>query len=94
MTPEVLVMSLKAWNGLSDGDRQIFRQAALESSRFMHEKWKALEARSRAAAEAAGVTVTTDFDRASFAAATAGIYAKAMQDPVTADLIQRIRQTE
>ena len=94
MTPEVLVMSLKAWNGLSDDERQIFRQAALESSRFMHEKWKKLEARSRAEAEAAGVTVTTDFDRASFEAATAGIYAKAMRDPVTAELIERIRQTE
>lgn len=94
MTPEVLVMSLKAWNGLSDDERQIFRQAALESSRFMHEKWKALEARSRAEAEAAGVMVTTDFDRGSFEAATAGIYAKAMRDPVTAELIERIRQTE
>jgi tripartite ATP-independent transporter DctP family solute receptor len=94
MTPEVLVMSLKAWSGLSEDDRKIFREAALESSRFMHEKWKALALRSRAEAEAAGVTVTTDFDRASFEGATAGIYAKAMRDPATADLIERIRQTE
>lgn len=94
MTPEVLVMSLKAWNGLSDDERKIFREAAVESSRFMHEKWKQLEARSRAEAEAAGVTVTTDFDRASFEAATAAIYAKAMRDPATAELIERIRKTE
>ena len=59
----------------------------------MHEKWKALALRSRAEAEAAGVTVTTDFDRASFEGATADIYAKAMRDPATADLIERIRQT-
>jgi tripartite ATP-independent transporter DctP family solute receptor len=94
MTPEVLVMSLKAWSGLSDDERKIFREAALESSRFMHEKWQKLEMRSRAEAEAAGVTVTTDFDHASFEAATAGVYAKAMRDPATADLIERIRQTE
>jgi tripartite ATP-independent transporter DctP family solute receptor len=94
MTPEVLVMSLTAWNGLSDDERKIFRQAALESSRFLREKWKELTARSRAEAEAAGVTVTTDFDRASFEAATEGIYAKAMRDPATAELIERIRQTE
>lgn len=94
MTPEVLVMSLKAWDGLSDDERKIFRQAALESSRFMHERWKELEVRSQAEAEAAGVTVTTDFDRASFEAATAGIYAKAMRDPATAELIERIRHTE
>jgi len=94
MTPEVLVMSLKAWDGLSDDERKIFREAALESSRFMHERWKELEVRSRADAEAAGVKVTTDFDRASFEAATAGIYTKAMRDPATAELIERIRHTE
>jgi tripartite ATP-independent transporter DctP family solute receptor len=94
MTPEVLVMSLKAWNGLSDDEQKIFREAALESSRFMHERWKELETRSRGEAEAAGVTITKDFDRASFEAATAGIYAKAMRDPATAELIERIRQTE
>ena len=60
----------------------------------MHERWKELEVRSRAEAEAAGVTVTTDFDRASFEAATAGIYTKAMGDPATAGLIERIRHTE
>lgn len=94
MTPEVLVMSLKAWDGLSDDERKIFREAALESSRFMHQRWKELEGRSRAEAEAAGVTVTTDFDRASFEAATAEIYTKAMRDPATAELIERIRHTE
>ena len=94
MTPEVLVMSLKAWDGLSDDERKIFREAALESSRFMHERWKELEVRSRADAEAAGVKVTTDFDRASFEAATAEIYTKAMRDPATAELIERIRHTE
>jgi TRAP-type C4-dicarboxylate transport system substrate-binding protein len=94
MTPEVLVMSLKAWDDLSDDERKIFREAALESSRFMHERWKELEMRSRAEAEAAGVKVTADFDRASFEAATAGIYTKAMRDPATAELIERIRLTE
>jgi TRAP-type C4-dicarboxylate transport system substrate-binding protein len=94
MTPEVLVMSLKAWNGLSDDDRKIFREAALESSRFMRKRWKELEAHSRAEAEAAGVMVTADFDRKPFEAATAGIYAKAMRDPAVADLIERIRKTE
>jgi tripartite ATP-independent transporter DctP family solute receptor len=94
VTPEVLVMSVKAWNSLSDDDRKIFHEAALESSRFMHEKWKELEARSRAEAEAAGVVVTADFDPESFEAATTGIYAKAMRDPAVAELIERIRKTE
>src|SRR5205807_5691097 len=34
MSPEVLVMSLKAWQSLSAEDQRIFREAALKSSRF------------------------------------------------------------
>src|SRR5476649_439006 len=47
MSPEVLVMSRKAWEGLSDEDREIFRDAARRSSQFMHEKWRDLEMESR-----------------------------------------------
>src|SRR6202167_4687972 len=66
MSPEVLVMSLKAWTGLSDEDRKISRNAAIESSHFMREKWKDLEAQSRERAKAAGVTIVTDIDRKPF----------------------------
>ena len=47
MSPEVLVMSQKAWQSLSAEDQKIFREAALRSSRFMREKWKDLEEQSR-----------------------------------------------
>src|SRR5438128_6584212 len=57
MSPEVLVMSLKAWSGLSPEDQKIFREAALRSSRFMREKWRDLEERSRKLAEDAGVKI-------------------------------------
>jgi tripartite ATP-independent transporter DctP family solute receptor len=63
MSPEVLVMSMKAWQSLSDEDQAIFRDAAAASGRFMHEKWRDLEQRSREQAEEAGVTVIRDFDR-------------------------------
>jgi tripartite ATP-independent transporter DctP family solute receptor len=94
MSPEVLVMSRKAWESLSADDQQIFRDAAIQSSRFMREKWKDLEERSRQQAEAAGVTIVTDFDRKSFEAAMSGIYAKAQRDPAVAELIERIRKVE
>src|SRR5579859_3811290 len=45
MGPEVLVMSLKAWQSLSPDDQNLFREAARESSRFMREKWRDLEDR-------------------------------------------------
>jgi tripartite ATP-independent transporter DctP family solute receptor len=94
MSPEVLVMSQKAWESLSAEDRKVFREAAIESSRFMRAKWKDLEEQSRRRAKAAGVTVITDFDRKPFEAAMAQIYEKAQRDPVAAALIERIRKVE
>jgi tripartite ATP-independent transporter DctP family solute receptor len=94
MSPEVLVMSQKAWQSLSPEDRKIFREAAMRSSQFMREKWKDLEDRSREQARAAGVTIVTDFDRKPFEAAMAGLYAKAQGDPAAAELIERIRKVK
>jgi tripartite ATP-independent transporter DctP family solute receptor len=94
MSPEVLVMSRKAWESLSADDRKLFRDAALQSNLFMREKWKDLEQRSRRQAEAAGVTIVTDFDRKPFETAMAGIYAKAQRNPAAAQLIERIRKVE
>ena len=94
MSPEVLVMSHKAWTSLSAEDQAVFRAAAKQSSRFMRERWKDLEAQSRQRAQAAGVTIVSDFDRKPFEAAMAGIYARAQQDPALAQLIERIRKVD
>jgi tripartite ATP-independent transporter DctP family solute receptor len=94
MSPEVLVMSLKAWQSLSPDDQKIFREAALRSGQFMREKWRDLEDRSRKQAETAGVTVIRDFDRKPFEEAMAPLYDKAMRDPTAAALIERIRKVE
>ena len=94
MSPEVLVMSQKAWSSLSPEDQKIFREAALRSSRFMREKWRDLEERSRKRAEDAGVKIVTDIDRKPFEAAMAGIYANIQRDPAMAELIERIRKVQ
>jgi tripartite ATP-independent transporter DctP family solute receptor len=92
MSPEVLVMSWKAWASLSPEDRVIFREAALQSSRFMRERWRDLEEKSRQQAEGAGVTIVTNFDRKPFEAAMGPIYEKIRRDPAAAALIERIRK--
>jgi tripartite ATP-independent transporter DctP family solute receptor len=94
MSPEVLVMSLKAWQSLSTEDQKIFREAALRSGQFMREKWRDLEDQSQHQAEAAGVTIVSDVDRKSFEDAMGAIYAKARRDPATFALIERIRKVE
>jgi tripartite ATP-independent transporter DctP family solute receptor len=92
MSPEVLVMSWKAWSSLSHEDRVIFRETALQSSRFMRERWRDLEEKSRQQAEGSGVTIVTDFDRKPFEAAMGPIYEKIRRDPAAAALIERIRK--
>jgi tripartite ATP-independent transporter DctP family solute receptor len=94
MSPEVLVMSKKAWESLSSEDRKLFRDAALQSNLFMRAKWKDLEQSSRQRAEAARVTIVADFYRKPFEAAMAQIYEKARRDPAAAKLIDRIRKVE
>ncbi|WP_076864811.1 TRAP transporter substrate-binding protein [Bradyrhizobium mercantei] len=94
VSPDVLVMSQKAWASLSPEDQMIFREAALRSSLYMREKWRELEERSLKQAEQAGVKIVTDIDRKPFEAAMAGLYAKAERDPAVAALIERIRNME
>jgi tripartite ATP-independent transporter DctP family solute receptor len=94
MSPEVLVMSLRAWQSLSDPDKAIFRVAARESNQFMREQWNSLEEQSRRQAQEGGVQVISDFDRKPFEAAMADVYRKAAADPTLAPLIDRIRQVQ
>jgi tripartite ATP-independent transporter DctP family solute receptor len=94
MSPEVLVMSQKAWASLSAEDRLIFRESALRSSQFMREKWRDLEEQSRARAEAAGVAIVKDIDRKPFEQAMLPLYEQARRDPASAQLIERIRKVE
>jgi TRAP-type C4-dicarboxylate transport system substrate-binding protein len=94
MGPEVLVMSLKAWESLSGADKEIFRDAARQSSTFMRGLWSGLEERSREQARAAGNTIIADFDRKPFEAAMYDINARAVSDPDLLALIERIRQVQ
>ena len=94
MSPEVLVMSLKAWQTLSPEDRKIFREEARRSGQFMREKWRDLEMQSRKQAETAGVLIVSDIDRKPLEAAMDAIYTKARRDPASAQLIARIRKVE
>ena len=94
MSPEVLVMSLPAWESLSGEDRDIFLEAAVKSNIFMRSLWTSLEERSRQQARAAGNIIITDFDRKPFEEAMSVIYDKAATDADTQQFINRIRQVK
>ncbi|HEX8165373.1 MAG TPA: TRAP transporter substrate-binding protein [Beijerinckiaceae bacterium] len=93
MAPEVLVMSEKAWTGLSPEDQAIFRQAAKDSGAFMRDQWRLWEERSRREAQLGGVTVVEDVDRKAFESAMSGIYDRMLTDPKIKSLVDRIRET-
>src|SRR5260370_11566332 len=75
MSPEVLVISKQAWGSLSAEDQQIFRESALRSSRFMHEKWRDLEEQSRQQAGAARGPIVSHIDRHAVHAGMAALVA-------------------
>jgi TRAP-type C4-dicarboxylate transport system substrate-binding protein len=94
MAPEILVMSLRAWQSLSDDDRMIFRDAARQSSKFMRQLWSGLEEKSRQQARAAG-NLIIEVDRKPFADAMASVYSKPIAESVEQQhLIERIRQVQ
>ncbi|MFT4097655.1 MAG: TRAP transporter substrate-binding protein [Rhodoblastus sp.] len=91
MSPEVLVMSRKAWDDLSPEDQKIFRDAARDSGSYMHLQWRAFEDRAREEAMSDGNHIVTEFDRAPFAAAMKPIYDEAMKNARVRELIEKIR---
>lgn len=57
-TPEVLLISKSAWDKLSDEDKKIVKQAALDSVATQKEAWAKWEKDSEEKLRAAGVTIT------------------------------------
>jgi tripartite ATP-independent transporter DctP family solute receptor len=94
MGPEVLVMSLPAWQGLSPADKDLFVDAARQSSAFMRNLWNGLEEQSRQQARAAGGVVVAEFDRQPFEKAMSVIYADTVTDPDLRQLVERIRRVQ
>jgi tripartite ATP-independent transporter DctP family solute receptor len=94
MGPEVLVMSMRAWQSLSAEDQTIFREAARESSQHMRGLWRGLENNSRQQARMNGNTIIDNFDRKPFERAMNSIYTTAVTDPELIQLIERIRKVQ
>ena len=79
MTPEVLIMSMKAWRSLSPADQNIFRNAARDSSIFLRDQWKHWEGGFRKQAQNLGVTVI-EIDRKPLEAVLRDLYPKFLTD--------------
>lgn len=94
MGPEVLVMSRRAWQELSDADRAIFRAAARESAQYMRAQWLNWEEQSRKEAAQGGVTIIGNLDRKPFEDATRPLRDEMRANPKLGPLIERIEAAQ
>jgi TRAP-type C4-dicarboxylate transport system substrate-binding protein len=56
--PEVLLISKIHWDKMSDDDKKLIKQAALDSVKFQRDAWAKYEKESEAKLREAGVTIT------------------------------------
>ena len=91
MTPDVLIMSVKTWRSLDPADRDIFRNAARDTSIFLRGQWKNQEASFRKQALDLGVAVI-DLDQKPLQAALTGLYTKVLTDSHSRYLVESIQK--
>lgn len=87
-TPEVVLMSLKAWEALSPDDREVFRAAARDSARFMRARWEVYEREMRDLAGSTTIPSAVDVD--AFRAAAERVRDRYLEDPALRSLAERI----
>jgi TRAP-type C4-dicarboxylate transport system substrate-binding protein len=90
MSPEVLVMSKRAWDKLSAEDQATMRKAAKESVVKMRELWEAREKSAEAAVKAKGAQVNS-VEKQAFIDAMKPVYDKFVTNPKLKDLVARIQ---
>ena len=93
MTPDVLIMSMKAWSSLNPTDQNVFRNAARDSSIFLRGQWKNWEASFRKRALDSGVTVI-EIDRKPLEAALTSLYTKVLTDSHSRHLVESIQKDQ
>jgi len=91
--PDVLLMSTKIWNGLTEQEQKWLQEAANESVPYQRKLWNESESQSLKLAEEAGVKVIYP-DKAPFIERVQSIYEQYKEDERTYNLINRIRELE
>ena len=88
--PDVLLISTRVWDGLTDREREWLSAAVAESTGLQRELWKEAVQEALSAVRAAGVEVIQT-DPIPFAERVEGMFGPYRNDPELWSLIQRIR---
>jgi tripartite ATP-independent transporter DctP family solute receptor len=91
--PDVLLISTKIWNQLSEQEQQWLQEAADESAIHQRKLWEESERASLEEVKAAGVIVSYP-DKAPFIERVQGLYEEYKQDERLYDMVARIRALE
>ena len=94
-SPEMILVNTGVWNSLSDADKKIIKDGAMEGARVERAEWLAAEQKYEAQARASGNTITdlTAAQKQAFADALMPIYDMPDYTPFR-DIVQRIRNTQ
>lgn len=94
MVPDVLVISSKIWNELSDSNKQALTQAAKEATEKMFELWQKSETEEKQKALAQGVEFV-EVDKSLFKQAVEPMYSELKtQQPDLYKLVEQIQKVE
>jgi len=93
MVPDVLIISLKVWNSLTDQEKKWLQQAADESVPVQRKLWAESVEESLRIVQEAGVVITYP-DKEPFAEKASVVYETFKNQPVIYNLIQKIRSAE
>lgn len=91
--PDVLIISLKIWNSLSEQEKEWLQQAADESVKVQRKLWADSEAESMRIFKEEGVEIIYP-DKTAFAEKAASVYELFRNQEIVYDLIQRIKEVE
>lgn len=94
IVPEGIVFAKTTWDKFSDEDQAIIREAAQEAAIYQRELWATREAKSREIVEAGGSTIVEGIDTKTFSDKMGPVYEQFASDPVVADLLKRIQETD
>jgi tripartite ATP-independent transporter DctP family solute receptor len=90
--PDIVVISTKAWNSLSENQQNILKSTAVDMTENYKTLWAEFEDEVRQQAEEAGVEFITDVDTAAFQEACQSIYENLKtSDPDTYAFVERIQ---
>ena len=92
--PDVVIISTKVWEDLSEEEQQWVQEAADESATYEKKLWEESQAESMRELEKAGVTITYP-DKEPFRKAVEGVYEQLkVEQPDIYEIVQAIREVK